>query len=139
MVIHAQDDGEVTRAAAEALTRLFAAPAAVLIENDQRLAPAALAGGAKLSAADEEAARGCLSSDIAIRGEDYPYQRAAFDFWPVASPGHARFVLGVDFTERRQDGRPADSGKLVEQVAGYLAVALASPRGASRAGRSDSL
>jgi two-component system sensor histidine kinase KdpD len=134
VVILAQGEAEVTHTAADALGRLFDAPAAVLVEKDQVLAPAALTDGAALTSADTEAARASLSTNIAIQAGSYPYDGAAFDFWPVASPGHARFVLGVDFSGH-EEGRPADSARLVELVAGYLAVAFAFPRPANRLAR----
>jgi K+-sensing histidine kinase KdpD len=119
-VINAAEPREVTRAAALALSRVFRAPAVVLLEKDGALALAARAGDATLSAADEAAARLSLASDLATRGGVYPAQEASFDFWPIASSGG---VLGVQLDDADK-GRPAEPEKLVEIIGAYLAVAL---------------
>lgn len=122
-VIHCSGSAAVARLAAEALARCFEAPAAVLIESGGRLEAAALSGAARLSSADEDAARGALASNVATQSGNYPFPQAVFDFWPIAAPGHPRFVLGVDFCAS-EDGRPGNPQTLIEQVAGYLAAAL---------------
>jgi two-component system sensor histidine kinase KdpD len=113
----------VARRCAEALAQLFQAPAAVLLETDERLDPTALAGGAALSPADVEAARWSVASRLATRGGAYPVDEAAFDFWPVVSRHRQRAAIGVRISDR-EDGRPEAPEQLVEIVSGYLAVAL---------------
>lgn len=122
-LVAARDLEALTGACAETLTRLFAAPALVLTEADGALAVAARAGGAQPSAADLEAARWTLASGLPSRGGAYPVGEAAFDFWPVASGRRRKAVIGL-LISRPDPGRPDHPERLVETVAGYLAVAL---------------
>ncbi|MDB5465420.1 MAG: hypothetical protein JWQ46_182 [Phenylobacterium sp.] len=122
-LVGSADRAAIARASAEALARLFSAPAAVFLEADEDLRPPALAGGAALSAADEEAARWALASRLPTRGGAYPVEAAAYDFWPVAARHGSHAVIGVRLSGR-DDGRPASPERLVEVVGGYLSVAL---------------
>ena len=119
----ATDRRAIAVAAAEALARLFRAPAAVLVAEDDELRAAALAGGARRSPADEEAARGAAATRMATRAQAYPSEEAVCDFWPVTTPAGRRAAVGLCFDAR--EGRPAEPERLVEIVTGYLAVALA--------------
>jgi two-component system sensor histidine kinase KdpD len=120
----AADRAGIAQASAEALARMFSAPAAILVATDDDLAPAALAGGARLSPADEEAARWALASRLPTRGGTYPVDDAEYDFWPVAVSGRPQAVVGLRIADA-DVGRPADPQRLVEIVGGYLSVALA--------------
>ena len=124
----------IAAAAAEALARLFKAPAAVLLQHDEELRVAALAGGAVLSAADEEAARWSLVSTLPCRGGAYPAGEADYDFWPVPSRLRQGAVIGVRLGS--PEGRPPAPERLVEIVAGYLSEALDRERFAALAVRS---
>ena len=117
------DREAIAQAAAQALNRLFKAPAVVLIDQDGELASAAEAGGAELGPADREAARWGVASRLATRAGVYPADNARFDFWPVVTPQRRQCVIGVRF-EDLQDGRPEAPERLVEIVGGYLSVAV---------------
>jgi two-component system sensor histidine kinase KdpD len=128
-VIECRPQREILQAAASALYRIFGAPAAVLLYRDDAIDALATAGGAEVTQADKDAARGALSSHLNTRGETYPYDQTYFDFWPVSTPAGCNCVLGVDFAHSARE-RPPSPEKLVEVVAGYVAAAL-SPRSAS--------
>jgi K+-sensing histidine kinase KdpD len=123
-VIEAQPTSALLKVAAAALSRIFDAPALVLAEKAGKLWPAATGGGAQPSAADLEAAHWALANDKATRGEAYPFDQAAFDFWPVQTPASHRLVLGVKL-EGVSGGRPRDPGRQVDLVAAYLSAAMA--------------
>jgi two-component system sensor histidine kinase KdpD len=109
-------------ASAEAIARLFQAPAVVLLQQDE-LAVASRAGGGDLTAADLEAAGWALAARMPTRGGGYPVEGAAYDFWPVVTPQRQQAVIGVAISHA-ETGRPASPERLVEIVSGYLAVAL---------------
>jgi K+-sensing histidine kinase KdpD len=122
--------------AAEALGRIFDAPAVILAEKAGKLAPAASCGGAALSADDQEAAQWTLANDQRTHAETYPFDQAVFDFWPVQTPADRRLVLGVKLIGSAES-RPAAPDHLVEMVAAYLAntdggAVAGRPAGASR-------
>lgn len=125
-LVAAPDRAAILEASAEALSRLFGAPATVMTEGPEGLAPAA---GAPLGAADVEAARWALAAKRPTKAGAYPAETAAFDFWPV--PGREPLVVGVALAA--PDGRPADPERLVEIVGAYLSTALARERPAGRA------
>jgi len=116
-IIKAEAGRDLVETAAQSLGRIFDAPAVILAEKSGKLWTAASSGGANLSAADQEAAQWTLANQQPTRAETYPFDQAAFDFWPVAS---RRMVLGVNFTGHG-DGRPDAPDRLVDLVAGYLA------------------
>jgi two-component system sensor histidine kinase KdpD len=122
-LVAATDRPAVAAVCAEALARLFAAPAVVLAEGDAGLDTLASAGGARVGEADREAARWALASRLSTRGGAYPVGEAAFDFWPVMTARRQGAVLGVAISGAEQ-GRPAAPERLVELVGAYLAVAL---------------
>ena len=117
------DREAIARAAAQALNRLFRAPAVVLIDQEGELAVAAEAGGAELAHADNEAARWGVASRLATRAGVYPADDAAFDFWPVVTPQRRQCVIGVRF-EGLEAGRPEAPERMVEIVGSYLSVAV---------------
>ncbi|HLZ73524.1 DUF4118 domain-containing protein [Phenylobacterium sp.] len=128
-VIEAQPTTALLKIAAAALSQIFDAPAVVLAEKAGKLWLAATGGGAQPSAADMEAAHWSLANDKATRGETYPFDQAAFDFWPVQT-SH-RLVLGVKL-QGLSGGRPRDPGRQVELVAAYLSAAAAGAPGEKR-------
>jgi two-component system sensor histidine kinase KdpD len=121
-VIKAEPPAALITMAADALGRIFRAPAVVLTEQTGALRAAAAIGGAQLSAADLEAAQWALEHDQPTRAETYPFDQAAFDFWPVQAPLNPRLVLGVKLTGLA-DGRPKNPERHVDLVAGYLSAA----------------
>lgn len=108
---------------AEAMSRAFHAPAVVLLEERTGFAVRALAGGAALAPADEEAARWALAARRATRGGAYPVAEAEFDFWPVVTRSRQTGVIGIRLRDP-DAGRPEAPEQLVEIVEGYLSVAL---------------
>lgn len=127
VVLQGASQPQIVDAAAAALCRIFAGPAAVYGQADGLLRVEATAGDAKLSDAEKEAARSALESGVHLRGETYPHDRSRFDMWPVTSAPERDYVLAVDFSRAVYD-RPADVDRLVEIVAAYL-VANSGPRG----------
>jgi two-component system sensor histidine kinase KdpD len=111
------------KAAAETLSRLFTAPAVVLLDEPDGLKVAARAGVAPLSKADEEAAAWALASRLRTQADAYPVEAAVYDFWPVVTPHRQQAVIGVAFGGR-EAGRPESAEPLAEAVGAYLAVAL---------------
>lgn len=132
VVIEARPRDEVVQAAAAALHQVFRAPAVIFLQEAGVFRRAASAGRPRVAAADEEAAQGALSDRLHTRAGTYPYDRAAFDFWPVEAPSGCDCVIGVDFTHAEGE-RPDGPERFVDVVAAYLAVALgAGPGGAAR-------
>jgi len=121
-VIRAAPSQDLIPMAARSLGRIFAAPALILVEKAGTLRPAGSSGGATLTPADHEAAQWALANGKPTRAETYPFDQAAFDFWPVATTSGRRLVLGVKLTARAE-GRPDTPDRLVDLVAGYLAAA----------------
>ena len=119
----AADRGKIVRAGAEALGRLFQAPAVILVPGPEEMTLVAEAGGASLAEADREAARWALASRLPTRGGAYPVEAAAFDFWPALTPQRSQFAIGLAISGR-DEGRPDAPERLVQTVAGYLSVAL---------------
>lgn len=116
---------------AEAVSQLFQAPAAVLLEDRQAFAARGLAGGAMLSPSDEEAARWALAARHATRGGLYPVAEADFDFWPIVTRSRQAAVIGVRLSGP-DTTRPDAPERFVEIVEGYLSVALDREAYASR-------
>jgi K+-sensing histidine kinase KdpD len=123
LVVGAAPTSSVIEASAVALSRIFAAPTAVLIEADGSLRQAALVGEATLSDQDMEAAQWALSNRLPTRADAFPFERARFDFWPIKQAAGPGIVLGVGLTASGDD-RPADPQRHVELVGAYLAASL---------------
>jgi K+-sensing histidine kinase KdpD len=119
----ASDRDGIASASADAVGRLFGAPAVVLLDNGDDLAIAATACGARLTPADHEAARWALASRLATRGGAYPVEEARFDFWPIVSSQRQGAAIGQAL-QQHADGRPAGAERLIDIVRGYVAVAL---------------
>ena len=112
------------RASADALARLFEAPAVILLREQEGLQEVARAGGGgHLSEADEEAANWALATRTPTRGGAAPLDAALYDFWPVITPQRQEAAIGVSIS-LGEAGRPDNPERLVEIVSGYLAVAL---------------
>ncbi len=122
-LVAANGGSGAAQASAEALARLFQAPAVVFLQGEAELAVTGQAGGGELSAADREAAGWALAARMPTRGGAYPVEAAAYDFWPVVTPQRQQAVIGVSIS-LGEAGRPNNPERLVEIVSGYLAVAL---------------
>lgn len=125
VVIEGRTPGDIIDAAAAALTAIFHAPAVIFMERDGAFRPVGSAGRAKLTKAEEDAARGALETGVPARAETYPYAESEFDFWPVAPRTGANIVLGVNFKRSGRD-RPTAPERFVEVIGAYLAVAFGS-------------
>lgn len=112
----------LARRCAEALAKMFRAPACVLLIDGDAWT-ASVSNGATLQEADMEAARWAAASGLATRGGAYPIGEARFDFWPLRTPLRRQAVLGVEISDV-DAGRPSDPERLVDIVLGYLGVAL---------------
>jgi K+-sensing histidine kinase KdpD len=123
-VIEGRPQSEILQAAAMALHRIFRAPAAILMQRENRIDAVAIAGSAQITEADREAARGALSSHENTRGDTYPNVGAYFDFWPISTPAGCNCVLGVDFMHAARE-RPNSPEQSIEVIAAYVATALA--------------
>lgn len=123
VVIQSRPQSDVVQAAAIALNRIFQAPAVILAQGrGGELQVVATAGDPVLTEAEDEAARSALEMGRTARAEIYPFDRSAFDFWPVAGRSGAGYVLGVSFHAARRD-RPAAPERHMELVGAYLAAA----------------
>jgi K+-sensing histidine kinase KdpD len=119
-VVEGAPRARIVQAAATALSRMFAAPAAVYSQSDGELRVEAVAGKGKLSQAESAAAASALASGLHLRARTYPHEQSRFDMWPVEAAA-GRFVLAVKAGDAG-DERFADGDRLVEMVSGYIAV-----------------
>lgn len=122
-LVAARDPKAIARTCADTLAEVFQAPAVVFVADGDALRLTARARGARVTAADEEAAAWVLASRLATRGGAYPNDGCAYDFWPVQTPRRQRAVIGVQISGDER-GRPGNAERFAETVAGYLAVAL---------------
>ena len=122
-IVDERPQPQVLQTAVEALQAMFGGPAVVLLSDGGRLDVKAGAGDPRLGPGEDEAARWALSAGLHTQANSYPFDESRFDFWPVGPAERRRAVLGVDFT-RAREGRPEAATRLVEMVAGYVAVAL---------------
>jgi len=126
LVIRSAPQAQIVEGAAAALAQIFRAPAVIFMGQAGALRAVATAGGARITDAEEDAAKGALETKVAARAETYPYDRSAFDLWPVPVTKDGACVIGVDFTRSGRD-RPTKPERFVEIVGGYLAAAAARP------------
>lgn len=126
LVVQSASAADVSEAAATALSRIFRAPAAVLVRQEGRLEVAGVAGRAALSPIDLEAAQWTAENRKPLHGDAYPFDTSAFDFWPVCREGAPEVVIGVGGLDRRA-ARPDDPGRYVELVGAYLVASLTPP------------
>ena len=132
-VIQTRSPVEIIAAAAAALNRIFYAPAVVFIQRDDMFEPGVSAGGAKITAAEIEAAKGALESGLRSRSDTYPFSKSTFDFWRVGNGEAGGCVIGVGPPSRGHD-RPTATDPYIEIVGAYLAIGLEHPTsGAPRA------
>ena len=124
VVIESRPQKEILQAAATALNQIFHAPSVIFMEQGGTFGPVATAGAPKITAAEQEASRGSLTSHAPMRSEMYPYDGSKFDFWPITSPAGYGCVVGVDFTRSDRE-RPTEPQRFVDVVSGYLTVAFA--------------
>jgi len=127
VVIQARPQSEVIEAAAIALNWIFRAPSVIFMNKAGALRPVASAGGAKITSAEHDAAKGVLETHLPALAETYPFDRSRFDFWPVATSKDFSCVIGVDFTQSER-GRPAAPARFVDIVGAYLATAFGGSR-----------
>jgi K+-sensing histidine kinase KdpD len=123
LVIRASPTPEILAAAASALQQIFRAPSVVFLQLAGGLRPIASAGGATITEAEAEAARGVVETRLPARADTYPYHKSTFDFWPVETPDGRACVIGVGFVQAGRT-RPATPERFIEIVAAYLAAAL---------------
>jgi K+-sensing histidine kinase KdpD len=124
LVIDSRPLPDIIDAAASALTKIFRSPAVIFMGQPGALRSVASAGGAKITSAEAEAAKGAVDTKLPARAQIYPYDRSAFDFWPVVL-ANGVCVIGLDFTHSGRE-RPAKPERFVEIVGGYLAAAVRS-------------
>jgi two-component system sensor histidine kinase KdpD len=122
-LVAAPDRETIAAACAQALARMFAAPAVVIAQAGSGREVLAAARGAVVGETDEEAAAWALANKLPVRSGLYPAGASCFDFRPVTTPQRQGAVIGVA-VEGRDGGRPAELGALMDVVAAYLAVAL---------------
>jgi K+-sensing histidine kinase KdpD len=134
LVVRAAHPSAVIDAAASALSRIFGAPAVILLEKDTGLRQAVLVGDAALSDPDREAAKWSLSNHLPTRADSFPFERARFDFWPIGQTDGRGIVLGIGLTTGG-DNRPANPERYVELVGAYLAASLSSDHAPRRRAR----
>jgi len=123
VVIAARPRAEILQAAAEALHRVFAAPAVIFLRDGGVLRRAAGAGGPEITPADEAAATAALADRLHVRAETYPFDQSEFEYWPVVGPSECACVIGVAFKNASSE-RPERPERFVDVVSAYLAVAL---------------
>lgn len=123
LVIHTAPTPEILSTAATALHQIFRAPSVIFIQLAGALRPLASAGGARITEAEEEAAKGAFESRLHTRADTYPYHKSTFEFWPVETPDGRGCVIGVGFAQAGRD-RPAAPERFIEIVAAYLATTL---------------
>jgi two-component system sensor histidine kinase KdpD len=126
LVIRSAPQAQILEGAATALGQIFRAPAVIFMAQAGALRPVATAGGARITEAEEDAAKGALETKVAARAGAYPYDRSAFDFWPVPVTKDGACVIGVHLSRSGRD-RLAKPERFVEIVGGYLAAATARP------------
>jgi two-component system sensor histidine kinase KdpD len=126
LVIKSAPQAQIVEAAAATLAQIFRAPAVIFMKQAGGLRPVASAGGARIAEAEEDAAKGALETQVSARAETYPYDRSAFDFWPITAAMDGACVIGVDFTRSGRE-RPAKPERFVEIVGGYLTAITARP------------
>jgi len=126
LVVQSASAADVGQAAATAVSRIFQAPAAVLVRQRDRLDVAGLAGLAVLSPVDLEAAQWTVENRKPLHGDAYPFDTSAFDFWPICRAGAPEVVIGIGGLDRR-DARPDDPTRYVELAGAYLAAGLTPP------------
>jgi K+-sensing histidine kinase KdpD len=122
MIVEGRSAAEIIPAAASTLTLIFQAPAVVFAEVDGHMAPVALSGGAEVTPVEETAALEAARSQVAVRGEVYPFPHSVLDLWPLVTRSGQSCVLGVDF-KHAGGRRPRSPERFVELIAAYVAAA----------------
>lgn len=124
LVVASASRVEVGQATADALRRIFQAPAIVLTEVDGRLETTSSAGGGVVTPIDVEAALYALQHRKQVHGDAYPFEASTFDFWPICREGSPAVVLGVGDADHRSS-RPDKPERYVELAGAYLIASLA--------------
>ena len=95
-VIEGRSQSQILQVAATALHQIFRAPAAILMQCENRFEAVATAGSVG----------------------------AYFDFWPISTLAGCNCVLGVDFVHAARE-RPHSPEQIIEVIAAYVAAAFA--------------
>ncbi|UTP41717.1 DUF4118 domain-containing protein (plasmid) [Phenylobacterium sp. LH3H17] len=122
LVVEAGTAEDLCAAGGAALSQIFFAPAVVMVEAGGKLTTAAIAGGVEPADADREAANWALANGLATRAEQFPFDKATYDFWPVKQPDGRTVVLGVKSGVQGPD----DGARYIEMVGAYLLAGLKS-------------
>ena len=120
-LVAASNQTDILTGTTTALGQIFRAPSVILVASGGDLVPTRTAG-ATLTPDDIEAAKWAMASRLPTRAESYPTFESAFDFWPIVTPSRREAVIGVSFPGKKT--RPDARQRLVDIIAGYLAVAL---------------
>lgn len=126
LVVASAPGAAVGQATADALSRIFHAPAIVLTEVDGRMETTSSAGGGAVTPVDVEAAIYALQHRKRVHGDAYPFEAATFDFWPICREGSPPLVLGVGDIDHRSL-RPDEPERYVELAGAYLISSLTGP------------
>lgn len=118
--------GELAKATAAGLHRIFHAPVVIFASGELNLAPLATAGSPTLTDAARDAARLALGSAVVVHAQSYPHDASNFDFWPVG----AGLLIGIDFIAA-EEPRPTTAAGMVALAAAPLVQALSEQDGAS--------
>lgn len=125
LVVQSAGVADVGQGTADALARIFEAPAVVLVRREGHLETVGLAGDV-LSSADFEAAQWTIENRKPLHGDSYPFETSKFDFWPICRDGAPEAVIGIGGLDRRA-ARPDDPARYVELAGAYLAASLTAP------------
>ena len=120
-VIEGRSQSQILQAAATALHRIFRAPAAILMQCENRFEAVATAGSAQITEASRRPRGGPSSHDTP---EGIPIHTGGlFDSWPISTPA-VNCVLGVDFVHVAR-ARPHSPEQIIEVIAASVAAAFA--------------
>jgi K+-sensing histidine kinase KdpD len=120
-VVAADNTKAIVSITSQALAALFRVPVVVMLVAEGKVISVEKAGDVEPQEAELEAARSCLATGTAVRGDVYPNLASRFDFWPVQTTAGQNAVIGLAF---EPDERPAAPDTLVSIVARVLALVL---------------
>lgn len=126
LVIEGAPRARVLEAAAEALSQSFGAPAVILSERGEQLRVIAAAGGAGLSAGDREAALWTLQHGRPVRAQEFPFDAALYDLWPINRRFGEGLVIGI-FNAQGEPALRTEREAQVQLVGAYVAAAATPP------------
>ena len=120
-VVAADNTMAIVSITSQELAALFQVPVVVMLVTEGKVVSVEKAGDVEPQEAELEAARSCLASGTAVRGDVYPNLASRFDFWPVQTTAGQNAVIGLAFDP---DERPSAPDTLVSIVARVLALVL---------------